>query len=273
MACLNASDLGRDVIQSPPHLAAALIREQIFGRRDFVWRRVPMKPAYDWANIRVVRSANMSDALAGLLLPRDTPGFDVLVPVRTARSDAVERRRLRFTLAHELAHTFFFDRRSTPHRRPERWTEREEHFCNALASHLLVPRDVLSDARFSADLALDVRDRYDVSLHAASLAVAESTPGTFIGGVQMKDHPTKGLALRLAWSAGTVFVPANARLRSAIAELAWDRGAASGWEDLSIGRLRGTYWVQALRERGSRQVLVAARPPSDVESGQLELFT
>lgn len=87
-------------------------------------------------------------ASEGAIMPLQTGGFSVKV----ARSDRSTR--ARYTLAHEIAHTFFYDRSRTP---PERLspydsgrsasseirsaTQLEERFCDAFAAELLFPRE------------------------------------------------------------------------------------------------------------------------------------
>ena len=87
-------------------------------------------------------------ASEGVITPLRTGGFSVQV----ARSDRSNR--ARYTLAHEIAHTFFYD---LSHKPPERLTpynssqtasreirsatQLEERFCDAFAAELLFPRE------------------------------------------------------------------------------------------------------------------------------------
>ncbi len=87
-------------------------------------------------------------ACEGLITPLPAGGFSVSV----ARSDGSSR--ARYTLAHEIAHTFFYDlgskppRRLTPYDRSRTATQEirsatqlEERFCDAFAAELLFPSE------------------------------------------------------------------------------------------------------------------------------------
>jgi hypothetical protein len=87
-------------------------------------------------------------ASEGVITPLPTGGFSVSV-ARSERSN-----RARYTLAHEIAHTFFYDLRHEPPKRITPYdsrqtashevrsaTELEELFCDAFAAELLLPLD------------------------------------------------------------------------------------------------------------------------------------
>ena len=205
------------------------------------------------------------------LLPGKLAGFDVLVHRDVVHNSALGRRRLRYTLAHEVGHSFFFNRRAVPHNRHCEWSAEEERFCDSFAEELLVPSRDVKTLPWAQTMVRSIRDRYDVSLEAAARAAVRHHFGAVAVGLLESDHPTKGRALRVAWSAGA-FVPDGAQLRSAVADAAWASGSASGTEQFALGHLRGIMQVSAERERQGRLVLVLLRPRSPQEERQLELF-
>ncbi|MCP4383398.1 MAG: ImmA/IrrE family metallo-endopeptidase [Hyphomicrobiales bacterium] len=234
-------------------------------------RAVSLRSVCEAGDFRVVRTSRQGDRDA-YLLPRATDGFDVVIREGNERSKALARRRLRFALAHEIGHSFFFSRRTVPHGRSCEWTEAEEAFCNRFASELLIPGKEVRERPWSPATLRAVREEYDVSMQAAAHAVAAHLAGGVVLSLMQKDHPTKGRALRIIWSAGAPFVPERARLGSEIAEVAWERGRATGTETLALGHLKGCLRVEAEREHGSDQVLVMIRPRSPLEEAQLTLF-
>lgn len=206
------------------------------------------------------------------LLPRPDDGFDVVIQEGLTTGRATLRRRLRFALAHEVGHSFFFDRRLSPHQRMSAWSPEEERFCNVFASRLLVPESAVTRLEWSQGALIELRERLDVSLQVAALAFAPHHSGHAVILLRMKPHPTKGTALRVAWSAGDPFIPVGARLNSVVAQQAWATGTSQGTEDLNLGHLRGRFRVTADRAPSSAQVLVMVRPETDLERHQLELF-
>src|ERR1700687_5339224 len=70
------------------------------------------------------------------LVPRARGWFPFEILFNAAES----WRRQRFSIAHELGHTFFYDRSMRPARRlPQRVSNREEQFCDVFAGELLAP--------------------------------------------------------------------------------------------------------------------------------------
>lgn len=239
-----------------------------FGARPHA---VSLKRVCEAGLFRVVRTAKTGDRDA-YLVPRSTAGFDVVVRDGVERTKALARRRLRFALAHEVGHSFFFNRRLVPHDRVCEWTDSEELFCNRFASELLVPSAEVSDLPWTPGSLRLIRDRYDVSLQAAAMSAVVHHPGAIAIALRETDHPTKGRALRIGWKAGEPFVPERARLGSVVAEAAWTKGWARGVEELRLGQLIGELHVEAEREPDSSQVLVLLRPRTQAELGQMELF-
>jgi hypothetical protein len=106
----------------------------------------------------------------GYIEPKGTcfaDGFHLVV------NDRVSLARQRFTTAHEICHTFFYEAAPEIKFRPHDTDSFEEALCNQGAAALLMPTDdVLSQVK-SKDVSLDTLDdlsqRYAVSMEAAFL--------------------------------------------------------------------------------------------------------
>jgi len=86
---------------------------------------------------------------------------------------SISRHRRRFRIAHELAHTHFYQRNAdkSPHRLGQPGPE-EEAFCDELARALLVPLEVAEELPATADSAFTLAVQFDVSLEVATRALA-----------------------------------------------------------------------------------------------------
>jgi Zn-dependent peptidase ImmA (M78 family)/O-acetyl-ADP-ribose deacetylase (regulator of RNase III) len=89
--------------------------------------------------------------------------------------------RIRFSLAHEIAHTMFPDfshtikHRNGPSARPDDW--QVELLCNISAAEILMPAGPfdLSQVHIAIDDALELRKRFDVSVEALLLRIVKTT--------------------------------------------------------------------------------------------------
>jgi hypothetical protein len=111
------------------------------------------------------------------------------------------RRRARFVIAHEIGHSFFFDRRRP---RPERLlpigSVREEDFCNEFASALLVPPEVVETATATPSVVVSIAKEWDVSLEVAARAIADWHPRRpFIALGYWRRSPAE---LEIQWAGG-----------------------------------------------------------------------
>ncbi len=92
----------------------------------------------------------------------------------------VRRHRVRFRIAHELGHTFFYWRRGN---RPQRYlldTPMQEHFCDTFAEALLVPSSVVERTPVNAAAIVHLQERFDVSLEVAARSLAAGHPEAHI---------------------------------------------------------------------------------------------
>ena len=151
---------GLIVSDGPDARGAAAARESAHQlRRDVLCRqgvlfdrsgRTGMRDLKALAAARDVRSVEFDAPMAseGELVPLATGGF----LIRVARSAGTNR--ARFTVAHEIAHTFFYDNSFRPPRRIDERPlpsfrssstvsviVREEMFCDQFASELLLPTE------------------------------------------------------------------------------------------------------------------------------------
>jgi len=102
---------------------------------------------------------------------------DVEGPLRKA----LYRQRRRFLVAHELAHSLFYER--SEGQRPARATplnEAEERFCDEFARWLLLPRAVLERRRSSASAIFDLHREFDISVEVAARALTMAHPELWV---------------------------------------------------------------------------------------------
>jgi hypothetical protein len=125
--------------------------------------------------------AILSPRIGGFEITVDTepPGGWGFVPAHLR--EALHRHRLRFRVAHELGHTFFYDRGSKHPRRMVPDSNDQEQFCDEFARALLIPPAAiplrLPDPRAVVELA----QQYDVSLEVAVRAAAAKCPDLWLG--------------------------------------------------------------------------------------------
>jgi hypothetical protein len=158
------------------------LRRNVLGPRRAAAPLLDLAPLLRAARVRVER-ADLDVASGGceaLLVPRCGDRFAVIVDPTPrdgwgCRSSAtrgeIARRRIRFRVMHELAHTLFYSRSGdTPWRHgPESMAE--EQFCDQLAASLLLPEKALAACDTASRLVATQR-RYDVSLEVAVRAWA-----------------------------------------------------------------------------------------------------
>jgi hypothetical protein len=96
-------------------------------------------------------------------------GWDSVTP--SLRED-LARHRLRFRIAHEIGHSFFYDRVGQRPRRTLAASEAQERWCDRFASALLMPPSAVAQRRATPRSVLSLQTHYDVSLHVAVRAFA-----------------------------------------------------------------------------------------------------
>jgi hypothetical protein len=212
------------------HSLAAAVRSAVLpaGRRD--------RPLADYRAVaragRLRISQETLSAAAGqeeaLLIPLHGNAFSIAVDpapkggwsrIRPAVRADLRRHRHRFRVAHEIAHTFFYERGGARPRRLLRGSAEEEEFCDEFARALLLPVAAVRKRRPSPASVFSLHRDYDVSVEVAARAVAASRPGTQVA--LWHEHPRDGWLLQ--WS--NLAPAAATRLRNR-AEVDVTRGQA-----------------------------------------------
>jgi hypothetical protein len=202
-----------------------------------------------------------SDTHQALLVPRSGGGFEIFVdPTRgSAMTIATLRHRTRFRIAHEIGHSFFYDRAGSYPTRGTSPSPREEEFCDLFASALLVPRSVAASMPLCAESVHSLREGFDVSTQVAGRALAHAHPTALVAGLLWNSNPKTGKdpAWRVAWAAGFRFLPEHVRLRSEVIEQASVDGTATGLGNVTFGRTSGRFKIAA-RKQGQQMVVTLA---------------
>lgn len=211
------------------HLQAPL--SEVEAARLFACRLVPFTDP----------AARQSDHRASLV-PRKENGwqFDIVFNAYDPRH------RRRFSVAHEIGHVFFYDRRSSPPRRLASQASRgEENFCDAFAAELLVPEPSLDEVHDVGDMvAVAARMMVSVQVVAMQMLRHDRLPWRAVFEVAKVGKPTEPshVVPRIVWSvarSGT-FVPSWVRYRQGPALEALTSGAAcSGSAQIVAGNLTG----------------------------------
>lgn len=113
------------------------------------------------------------------------------------------RARVRFRIAHEIAHTFFYTRMAG--RRPQRTTSpgsrSEERWCDAFAEALLLPQSAVAAAPATGHAVFALADTFGVSAEVSARAFA-------------RHHPARPRVALLYWrSSEECFEPSRAALQ------------------------------------------------------------
>jgi hypothetical protein len=129
--CSNAPDVG--VIN---RLAASLRSNRELSAVENSGLDVERAASLLGCRLRTFIIESRDTSHSASLVPRARGEF----PFEILYNSAESWRRQRFSIAHELGHTFFYDRSARPARRlPQRVSVREEQFCDVFAGELLAP--------------------------------------------------------------------------------------------------------------------------------------
>jgi hypothetical protein len=157
--------------------------------------------------------------------------------------------RQRFSIAHELGHTFFYDRSLEPPARLLRiGGKAEERFCDEFAGELLLPNENIPEDA-GPTLLVRLAERFLVSVQVVAWRAMRRQKWLAILGLSWKGSRRKpdDIALRVDWLAtppGT-WVPVDAKYRSGPALELGESGFGAGISDLALGSLRGEFMQQA----------------------------
>lgn len=189
------------------------------------------------------------------LAPRSGDRFALLVDteppggwtsVFPALREELERHRLRFRVAHEVGHSFFYDRSGPRPRRFAPNSAAQERWCDRFASALLLPPSVVGRVSPTCEALLDLHRRFDVSLQAAARALARIQRERFVavlvarGGrrpfVRVQWQKSHGAPRDRWWAASELQAVLEDGCRTGTLCLLWPDGPrAASWHGL-LGR-------------------------------------
>lgn len=171
---------------SAARAAAHTVRARMLGQAAARDPLPDLKAVASLAGAEVVQRdlAAGADGCQALLIPIQGGRFRVVVDAtpRGGWSEAhrslqreVADHRMRFRIAHELGHTFFY--RRAPDSAPTRnfaCSPAEERFCDEFARSLLLPASLVKNSRSLAEL-LSLHSRYFVSVEVVVRTLADVT--------------------------------------------------------------------------------------------------
>lgn len=254
------------------HELASLIRKAVFGP----------KASDGWCDLKKICSVGRffprltsfrgaAEPHDALLIPRKDGSFVVPVDPVPRHLDGINweiaRHRNRFRVAHEIGHSFFYDRDSAPPRRLLKASEEEERFCDEFAAELLIPLTAVRRRGVTPHDIFSIHSEYEVSVEAAARAVSRAHSGLSVTGIMWGPaRRAKESALRVVWCAGPRFVPLGARLNSDAVNRANLTGNSCQVEDLQIAGLVGRFQIQAGKLPRRKQLVAVLQPVSSVAS-------
>ncbi len=174
--------------QDPVDVVVGKTRELIFDAIDGGWKGPPYDPVSLAKNLGFDVIPN-EDVLDARVISK---GTNVQIEYNPNKS----KTRIRFSLAHEIAHTLFPDykesirNRSKQHSRPDGW--QLELLCNIAASEILipvVPPSNLGHLVITMNNLIEIKKRYDVSMESVLLRMIKLTtqPITFFSAARKID--------------------------------------------------------------------------------------
>lgn len=166
-------------------------------------RRVALKAVDDGWNGPPFDPFDLAERLGIQVVPRDDLPDARIIPIgsRKARIEfnpTRPRGRLRYSIAHEIAHTFFSDWAETIRNRSPKEYDSDswqlEMLCNVAAAELLMPIGTFEEVRqelVSVDRLMKLRKEYDVSTEAMFLRVVRLTeqPCMVFAAARTEDAP------------------------------------------------------------------------------------
>jgi hypothetical protein len=161
--------------RDPVEVITERARDTVLGAIEEGWRGPPYDP-FELAELMHVPAVPREDLYDARLVPAE--GSRVRLEFNPTRP----RGRVRFTIAHELAHTFFPDYKKTaryrsgPKARADEW--QLELLCNLAAAELLMPIgsfQSLEDEPLKIERLMELRKTFEVSTEALLLRIVRLT--------------------------------------------------------------------------------------------------
>lgn len=251
------------------HIARA-VREQVLGWTNW---QAPLENLDDVTGlgpfrIEKTRLRAAAGGLEALLIPEESGYFRILVdpeppggwrPSLDAELVAeIARHRIRFRLAHELGHSFFYGRTARGFHRYVSDSPEQERFCDEFASALLLPPEVVAQAEPTASEIVRLHQEYDVSVEMAARAVT-AAHGDRLACWILIARDADSPPTRQWVSEATYCVDRRPSwLRHLVARARRDGHV----HDIVSWPRRGAGEVQAIHLEGRQQVVAVAHPPA-----------
>jgi hypothetical protein len=197
--------------------------------------------------LRERRLGGARGGLEAVLAPAPVNRFEIHVdpeplggwrPVPYLLRGAIQRQRLRFRVAHEIGHSFFYDRSAEVPRRHIGNSQRQEEFCDRFAADLLLPRDVVAATEPSPQALVALAVRYDVSLQLAVRSFSAQWPDLLVALLVQGPE-----GFERQWTAGDLHLPVGWWRDRWLHSLSrWGqfelKAVAKAWRVLSVQALR-----------------------------------
>jgi IrrE N-terminal-like domain len=177
------------------------------------FRRISRAGGFEISQTTLSAASGQQEAL---LIPMDGNRFGICVDptppggwsrIRPAIRSELRTNRHRFRVAHEIAHTFFYDRTVARPRRLLAGSPEEELFCDEFARALLLPLEAVRARPLSPASVFSLHRDYAVSVEVAARALAGAHRGT--RAALWYEHPRDGWLLQ--WSNTTPTVASRMR--------------------------------------------------------------
>lgn len=205
-------------------------------------------------NIKIAKSVQLKSD--GFLMPQRN-GFIV----KTKKG--LNETKYRFTLAHEIGHTLFFDLTTSPptKRYPYCLLDAgEELLCDRAAAEILMPRVIfkpkLEQHSYSISSLFVLSEVFQASLQASALQMTRYCDNLVIIVWSNIDVSGKGKKLRVKWSAEPdyIYVPTYASNSGGTMDIilsVYESGdTMCGFQKFGkLGSLKGEYYIEACRTR------------------------
>lgn len=193
---------------------AARVRRAVFGARNPLTTPLDLDELCRLGGFRVRerRLGGARGGLEGVLAPARGDRFEIHVDpeppggwsrIPAAVRQSLRRQRLRFRVAHEVAHSFFYDRDGDVPRRRLGDSLRQEEFCDRFAAELLLPGVAVASTAQTARAVFELSTQFDVSLQLAARSFAghwqQATVALFVGRLGRYECQWKAGELPSGW--------------------------------------------------------------------------
>jgi IrrE N-terminal-like domain len=213
-------------------------------------------------DVSVTRLTARNRGIEAALIPQAGNRFRLVVDteppggwasVRPHLRDELARQRLRFRIAHEIAHSLFYDRSGTQPRRLVSGSPAQERWCDRFASALLVPPYIVASTPPEPKALCRMQQRFDVSLQVVVRAFARVHRDRF--AALLCDRGTRAPQVRIQWQKRE-HSPAARWWAAAELQAAITSGVRSGTVSLPFDSGERTARWRTLPSRG--QILIVA---------------